>query len=228
MSTEGRQLIVFLGAPGSGKGSLSRMCVDNLSWVQLSTGDLCRKHLAEGTAIGKQIDSAMKLGTLVSDDVIIDMVIEWLEEQQAGGKTIIFDGFPRTVVQAEKFFEIVRFRFPHLAISIIELKVPDQEIVQRLSSRLICSNKSCQRVYSSRDARLKPMVDGVCDVCGSALIQRVDDNPETIKNRLQIYHRHAGELKTVCKKEGFRVEEVNAQVPTAQLFNQLKQEYGSL
>lgn len=228
MSTEDRQLILFLGAPGSGKGSLSRMCVDNLAWVQLSTGDLCRKHLAEGTQIGKQIDFAMKSGTLVSDDLIIDMVVEWLEKQQAGGKTIIFDGFPRTVVQAEKFFEIVKFRFPHLSISIIELKVPDQEIIQRLSSRLICSNNACQRVYSNRDSLLKPKVGGVCDVCGSPLVQRVDDNPETIKNRLQIYHRHADELKTICKKEGFKVEEVDARVPTNQLFERLKQEYGCL
>lgn len=226
MSRGDRQLIVFLGAPGSGKGSLSRMCVDNLDWVQLSTGDLCRKHLAEGTALGKQIDFAMKSGTLVSDDLIIDMVIEWLEEQQASGKTIIFDGFPRTVIQAEKFFDIVKARFPQLSVHILELKVPDQEIIERLSSRLICSNKACQKIYSDRSDALRPKVPGICDVCSSPLVQRSDDNPETVKNRLQIYHRHADGLKQVCAKEGFKVEELNGQLPTQQLFDELKHEYG--
>ncbi len=220
------QLLVFLGAPGSGKGSLSHMCVERLGWIQLSTGDLCRKHMAEGTAIGKQIDFAMKSGTLVSDDLIIDMVVEWLREQQMGGKTIIFDGFPRTVAQAEKFFDILKTRYPHIAVHVVELNVPDEELLNRLSSRLVCSNKSCQRVYSERNEALKPKVHGICDVCQSALIQRFDDSPETVKNRLQIYHKHAGGLKQVCKKEGFNVEELDGTLPSQELFEILKREYG--
>ncbi len=226
MSTENRQLVVFLGAPGSGKGSLARSCVDELGWVQLSTGDLCRKHLAEKTPIGQQIDFAMKSGTLVSDDLIIDMVVEWLSGQQDHGKTIIFDGFPRTVVQAQKFFEIIKHRFPRLAVHIVELVVPDEEIIQRLSSRVICSNNACQRIYSARDPRLQPKVEGICDVCGSVLIRRADDNSQTVKNRLLIYHKHASELKTICRQEGFNVEEVNGQKPTHEIFENFIKKYG--
>ena len=103
-----KNLIVFMGPPGAGKGSLSQLCVDEFGWVQLSTGFLCRKHIAAQTTIGRQIDFFIKSGKLVDDSLIVDMVEEWLAEQIDQQRGVILDGFPRSVVQAQALDEILK------------------------------------------------------------------------------------------------------------------------
>ena len=111
-----KKIIVFLGAPGSGKGALSRLCIESFGWKQLSTGNLCRKHVSEGTALGQQIDFALKSGTLVSDDVIIAMGREWIEQEIEGAEGLILDGFPRTVVQATGFLKFFDEKYAHVKL----------------------------------------------------------------------------------------------------------------
>lgn len=209
MST--KQIFVFLGAPGAGKGALSRACVKKLGWKELSTGNECRKHRSEGTKIGQEIDFAIKSGTLVSDSVIIDMVAQWIEENIDSTQAVILDGFPRTVLQGQGLIKLLEHEgFGDLKLHIFQLMLNDEVIVKRLSSRLVCTNKSCQSVYSTLVGALKPEKEGICDVCKGDLIRRDDDNPETIRERLRTYHHHAQALLDFYKKEGYEVGRIDA------------------
>jgi len=190
-----RNVYIFIGPPGSGKGTLSKICVEKFGWKQLSTGDLLRRHISEGTPIGKQIDFAIKSGKLVSDELITQIVYEWLKELPDDGKAVILDGFPRTVVQAGDFARIMRDEFPNEGIKVVYFEIPDAEVVARLSSRYTCQNRDCQAIYSIRPgSTCAPQQDMVCDLCGSPLGRRKDDSEEAVKERLKIYHSHEGPL----------------------------------
>lgn len=217
MST--KQIFVFLGAPGAGKGALSYACVKNLGWKELSTGNECRKHRSEGTNIGQEIDFAIKSGTLVSDTVIIDMVAQWIEKNVDLTQAIILDGFPRTVAQAQGLVDLLRHEgFGALRLNVLQLVLEDEVIVKRLSSRKVCTNKSCQAVYSTLVDSLKPKEDGVCNLCQGKLITRDDDNPETIRERLRTYHYHAQALLDFYKKEGYEIGQINADQSPEKVF----------
>lgn len=148
---------IFFGPPGSGKGTLARMCQEKLGWVQLSTGDLFRKHISEGTELGKQIDFAIKSGTLVDDKIVTKMVEQWIEEHVATARAFIFDGFPRTLVQAELFFKLMKEKFAQLKMQLVEFEISDQTVIDRLSSRRVCQKSSCQAIYSiKKDSSRQP------------------------------------------------------------------------
>ncbi len=217
MST--KQIIVLLGAPGSGKGALSRLCVENFGWKQLSTGNLCRKHRSEGTELGKQIDFALKSGTLVSDQVIIDIATEWIDQEIKNTPGIILDGFPRTVVQGEGFLAFLTLHKPNIKLVIVEIRVPDHEIIERLSSRVVCTNKACQAVFSSRTDGLRPKRVGICDLCDSSLMQRDDDRPEVIAARLATYHQHRDNLVNFYKNAGYVVHVVDGNRGNIEVFD---------
>ncbi len=216
-----RQIIIFLGAPGSGKGTLSRMCVDKLDWKQLSTGDLCRQHVQAGTEIGKEIDFTLKSGTLVRDSVIIDMVAQWLATQVQDADSVILDGFPRTVVQARSFIAMMDGSFENVTLKVYQLIVPDSEIVKRLSSRVVCSNKECQAIYSERLLGSSEWHTKKCDVCGHSLVKRNDDTVEKIHARLVNYHHHIEQLLEYYRNIGCQVIDINADVPTEEIFQEI-------
>ncbi len=213
-----KQIIIFLGAPGSGKGALSRLCVSSFGWAQLSTGNLCRKHVAEGTELGKQIDFAMKSGTLVPDEVIIEIGTRWIDDEACKSESLILDGFPRTVVQARGVLDFLVKKYPYLRVVIIELRVPDHEIIERLSSRLICTDKSCQAVFSSRIENLMPKTQGICDLCSSVLFRREDDSSDVIRGRLATYHQHCGNLTAFYKNAGYVVHVIDGNRGSAEVF----------
>ena len=216
-----QQIFIFLGAPGSGKGTLARMCVDTLHWKQLSTGDLCRKHIAEGTLLGAEIDFAIKSGTLVSDSVIIDMVGQWLEKEITLETSIILDGFPRTVPQAEGFVKLMKNKLGNVRLRVIRFVIPDDVVIKRLSSRVVCSNRDCQRTFSSDPASsFLPKKSGVCDVCGFLLKEREDDKAETIALRLDGYHHHVEHLMNFYTKAGYAIEDISWQVSSEQVFKE--------
>lgn len=217
MSTA-KKIIIFLGAPGSGKGALSRLCLESFGWKQLSTGNLCRKHVSEGTELGKQIDFALKSGTLVSDEVIIDMGCQWIEQEIEGVGALILDGFPRTVVQAAGFLKFFNEKYEQVKLVIVELRVPDREIVERLSTRIVCSNKACQAVFSTRVERLKSQVPGICDMCSSPLVQRNDDKPEVVSARLATYHQHCEKLTSFYKNAGYVVHVIDGNRGSVEVF----------
>lgn len=215
--------IVFIGPPGSGKGTLSNLCVQKLGWEQLSTGNLCRKHISEQTSIGKQIDFAIKSGKLISDKLMTDMVDEWLTTVGLSDKTLILDGYPRTIPQAQALDELLKSKYTSLKLHIIRFIVPDECVISRLGSRYICQNNKCQAVYSvAEGSSLAPKHDMICDRCKSPLIQRKDDTQEAIQDRMIVYHMHEKELISFYRNAGYGVIEVDANRPHQEVFENFK------
>ena len=215
-----KNLIVFLGIPGSGKGSLSELCIKELDFKQFSTGDMCRKHIKECTEIGKQIDFAIKNGKLVSDGLIIKMVEDWLEsEARSDGCHIVLDGCPRTVDQADKLIEILKNKFGFLKLRVFRLFVSDEEVINRIVNRCICKNKNCQAVYSKLvNSPLASKEEGVCDKCRSELICRKDDTLDAVAERLRIYHKHEQSLIDFFKKMNYEIKEIDASKDIKEVF----------
>lgn len=195
MKKEEKFIYLFMGPPGSGKGSLAKLCIKEFGWHQLSTGNLCRQHIAHQTEIGKQIDFAIKSGKLISDNLVVAMVHEWLVKIFDVTSGIILDGFPRTVAQAEALDDLIETTFNVINLKLVKLVVPSEEIVDRLSGRYICKNNNCQAVYSLRvNSALRPKNGFMCDECFSELVRRSDDEAESVRERLKIYYDHEQNL----------------------------------
>jgi adenylate kinase len=226
MSTK-KQALVFIGPPGSGKGSLSKLCVQHYQWAQLSTGNLCRHHIAHQTEIGKEIAFAIKSGNLISDSLITSMVKEWLSEKIENVQTVILDGYPRAVAQARAFHETLKAQFPQVELKVVCFTIPDEVIVGRLSGRLICKNSECQAVYSTIEgSSLQPKQSMVCDACSTPLGQRDDDQLTAVRERLAIYHRHERDLVNFYREIGQPVIEINAERPLQHVFEDFKHVVG--
>ncbi len=175
--------LIFLGAPGSGKGTQAVRLAEKINVLHLSTGDLLRAAVKNGTELGKKAEGFMKAGELVPDEVIIGLI----EEKQANGDLnngFILDGFPRTIPQAESLdsmFERVGTKIDNAVL----LDVDDEEIINRLSGRMYCGGCSAPYNYPAN----MPKKEGVCDKCGGELMRRPDDMPEVVKNRLDVYKK---------------------------------------
>lgn len=188
--------IIMLGPPGSGKGTQAKEIIEKYDIPQVSTGDLLREAVKNQTDLGKQAKEYMDAGKLVPDDVVVGMVKERLQEDDCR-KGFILDGFPRTVPQAEsldKTLEEVGTKID----KVLSIEVPDSEVVERLAGRRTCEN--CGTMYHVKFN--PPEKEGVCDKCGGKLYQRDDDNEETIRNRLQVYHDQTSPLKDYYARKG--------------------------
>ena len=183
--------IVMLGAPGTGKGTIGKILSSDLNLVHISTGDIFREQINKSTDLGKKIKKYLDDGALVPDDVVIETIKARLLEQDVESGAIL-DGFPRTVAQAEALRDFFENNKPGAKRVAIELDVPDDEIIKRVVNRLICTNKSCGAIYNKETK--PPKVENVCDVCGSPLKRRADDNKETVTKRLKIYHENSTDL----------------------------------
>lgn len=222
-----KQLFVFIGPPGSGKGSLSSMCVEKLGWVQLSTGDLCRKNIAEQTPIGQQIDFAIKSGKLVPDSLITEMVVQWFEQQTEHPASIILDGYPRTVAQAQEFTLILKSRLAAFDLKVVRFAISDEHVVARLSGRYICNNKGCQAVYSLiPGSSLAPRRVMTCDRCDGQLMRRSDDYEDAIRTRLKVYHQHEHDLISFFEQKGYAIEKCDVEKPLLDVFKEFQQLVG--
>jgi len=221
-------IFVLVGPPGSGKGSLSHLCIKEFGWKQLSTGDLCRKHIAEQTEIGKEIDFAIKSGKLVSDSIIVDMVNKWLIDQIESGAHVLLDGYPRNLAQAEALDAFLKDeKFSGVGVYIVTFVVPDDVVINRLCKRCICSNKDCQAVYSTaKDSPCRPKKDMICDACASPLQVRSDDTFETIKERLSIYHEYEDAMLSFYAEKGNEILKVDATKPLVEVFENFKKVVG--
>lgn len=181
--------LVFLGPPGAGKGTQAAMVSEKLGIPQISTGDILRSAMREETPVGLVAKGYVDKGELVPDSVVIEIVAERLEKQDCR-RGFILDGFPRTLAQAEALAGFCSLD------AVINLSMEDEAIVRRLSGRRVCA--SCGATY--HDSRLGGAT--VCAKCGEALIQRKDDHPETVRNRLAVYHAQTAPLEAHYAKAG--------------------------
>jgi adenylate kinase len=179
--------IILLGPPGAGKGTQAKRLVDERGLVQLSTGDMLRDAKSSGTEMGHKAAEVMDRGGLVTDEIVISLIGEKLAQ---GGSGFIFDGFPRTLAQADALAELLD-RMGQGLDAVIEMQVDDAALVARISGRFTCGN--CGAVY--HDVMRPTKVAGVCDVCASTdLRRRADDNAEALKTRLMEYYKKTSPL----------------------------------
>lgn len=213
-----KEILIFIGPPGAGKGTLAQLCSSRMGWIRCSTGDLCRKNVQEKTEFGAQIDLAIKSGKLISDSLILGMVDTWLSEHSQNNHKIILDGFPRTPFQAEQLDVLLRkAEFAHFAVSVVRMELDNEVALERLMSRVICGNGECCAVYSTKDSAV---VDS-CFECAAPLVRRSDDNIEqVIRDRLATYHVHAHNLVQHYHGSGRVVRELNVAQPVEGVFEQ--------
>ena len=184
--------LILLGAPGAGKGTQAEILCRELSIPTISTGNILRAAIKNGTPTGLKAKSYMDAGQLVPDDVIIGIVTERLAEDDCKNGYIL-DGVPRTIALAESL-EKAGIRFD----DVISIEIPDEAIMERMSGRRVCEH--CGASYHL--VAVPPKVPGVCDSCGGKLIQRHDDEPETGKHRLEVYHKETEPLKDFYAERG--------------------------
>ena len=184
--------IILLGAPGAGKGTQAEKISEALHIPQISTGNIIREALKSGSEVGLKAKSFIESGKLVPDEVVIDIIKERIAKDDCKDGFIL-DGFPRTIAQAEAL--------DSMGVSIdrvLDINVADDVIASRLSGRRVC--EACGSSYHL--VSKKPAVDGVCDKCGGTLIQRKDDHPDTVADRLKVYHEQTEPLKAYYQKKG--------------------------
>lgn len=192
-------VLLMLGAQGTGKGTVAGILSKETGWPQISTGDIFRKNIAEGTELGIEANKYIAAGNLVPDEITVPMVIARLDEDDAKEGAIL-DGFPRTVAQAQKLDEILAARNKKVDL-VINLTTPREEIITRILNRRVCSNQECKATYNLTMHPSK--VEGICDFCGSKLIQREDDsNAESIRTRLSIYDEKTSPLINYYEAKG--------------------------
>jgi adenylate kinase len=198
--------IVLLGGPGSGKGTQAKMLTDKINVPQISTGDIFRAAVKEGTPMGMKAKSYMDKGELVPDDVVVGVVEERLTKPDLEGGYML-DGFPRTLPQAEALDSILQKAGQAIDHAIL-VDVPDEELVKRLSGRRTCPNTDCGKMYHVMFN--PPKKEGICDACGGELYQRDDDKEATIRERLTVYNSQTAPLIDYYDKKGLlrRVEGV--------------------
>ena len=176
------KIVILLGAPGSGKGTIAgRLVAMDSAFKHVSSGDLLRDAVKRQTVAGQEADKAMKRGELVPDGVIAEMVKEYIAGVE-GECTLLLDGFPRTVIQAEILDQIIESSDAKLQ-TVVLMEVADEILFDRIAGRRICPK--CGAGFHVKT--ILPVKDGICDACGTELVIRKDDNPETVKNRLTVY-----------------------------------------
>ena len=202
--------LIMLGAQGTGKGTVAGILSKNTGWPQISTGDIFRANISEKTELGIKANEYISKGQLVPDEITVPMVINRLEQEDCKEGAIL-DGFPRTVEQAEKLDEILAEKGKKVDL-VLNLTTPRDEIIERILNRRVCSNPKCKATYN---LKLHPSkVEGICDICGSKLVQRGDDSDENaIKQRLAIYDEKTSPLIDFYTKKGVLVtEEVSEKI----------------
>jgi len=199
--------LILFGPPGAGKGTQGELLAERFGLYRLSTGDMLREAVRAGTELGRRAQGIMAAGELVPDDLILAMVREVMVSDKAA-KGVIFDGFPRTEAQAAGLDTMLDGLGRPLS-AVLVLGVDDDVIVRRLSGRRACT--SCGAVYHLETD--PPKKDGICDTCGSALVQRPDDAPETIRRRLAVYREQTEPVLEHYRKASTPVHEIDGDRP---------------
>lgn len=203
--------IVMLGAPGAGKGTQAKMISEKYSIPHISTGDIFRANIKENTELGQKAKEYMDKGLLVPDELVVNLVVDRLAKDDAKNGYVL-DGFPRTIPQAEALTNALAKINEKLDFA-IDVEVPDENIVNRMGGRRACVK--CGGTYHVKYNPTK--VEGICDACGGELILRDDDKPETVKQRLDVYHEQTQPLIDYYTKEGI-LKEVDGTIDLKDVF----------
>jgi len=206
--------LIFIGPPGSGKGTQAKRLAVRHEIPHISTGDMLREAIADGTELGRQAAPIMAQGALVSDDLMVGIIRDRMAKSDAV-KGFILDGFPRTVVQAEKLDGIVGNGSDPLRV--LQLLVPDEAIVKRISLRRTCAG--CGAIYHLENN--PPAVDSLCDRCGAEVIARPDDNETAVRTRLEAFHRQTLPVATFYKAKNV-LREVDGIGPVDEVFERIE------
>lgn len=190
-------ILIMLGAPGTGKGTVAAKLSEKLGIPQVSTGDIFRKAIAEKTPVGVEAEKYISQGMLVPDETTIKIVEERLKDADVQNG-LILDGFPRTIEQAEALDKMLKAENKNIRLA-INLETSEEEIIDRIVNRRVCSNQECKAVFNTK--LNPPAKEGICDKCGSALKQRKDDNEETVKNRLVAYYKQSAPIVDYYKNK---------------------------
>ena len=193
--------LILLGAPGAGKGTVAKLLTAIDGSVQISTGDILRGAVQAGTDLGKKAEAFMKAGDLVPDDLIMGIMEQRLQEPDCE-KGFLLDGFPRTIPQAEQLKELLE-RIGITLDMAVNIDVAREVILDRLTTRRTCVNSDCQAIYNVKSN--PPKQEGICDKCGSAVVQREDETEEAISNRLATYNEKTAPLIGYYDNEGLLI-----------------------
>ena len=203
--------VVMLGAPGAGKGTQAKMIADKYNIPHISTGDIFRANIKNGTELGMEAKKYMDQGLLVPDELTVRILLDRVAQDDCKNGYVL-DGFPRTIPQAEVLDSELTKLGDHIDYA-INVDVPDENIVKRMSGRRACL--TCGATYHIE--HVPPKKEGICDVCGSELVLRDDDKPETVKNRLNVYHEQTQPLIDFYTKKGV-LKTVDGTVPMEEVF----------
>ncbi len=203
--------IIMLGAPGAGKGTQAKMIADKYGVPHISTGDIFRANIKNGTELGMEANKYMDQGLLVPDELTVRILLDRVAQDDCKNGYVL-DGFPRTIPQAEVLDSELTKLGDHIDYA-INVDVPDENIVKRMSGRRACL--TCGATYHIE--HVPPKKEGICDVCGSELVLRDDDKPETVKNRLNVYHEQTQPLIDFYTEKGV-LKTVDGTVPMEEVF----------
>jgi len=190
--------LILLGAPGAGKGTVAKLLTGLDGSVQISTGDILRGAVQAGTELGKQAKAFMDAGDLVPDELIMGIMENRLQEDDCKNGYLL-DGFPRTIPQAEAL-KVLLEKIGEKLDMVVNIDVPRDVILDRLTTRRTCENPKCQAIYNVKSN--PPKVEGICDKCGSPVVQRADETEEAISHRLDTYNEKTAPLVGFYEKEG--------------------------
>ncbi len=212
--------VIMLGAPGAGKGTQAKQIADKYSIPHISTGDIFRANIKNGTELGKKAKTFMDQGLLVPDELVVELVADRIQQDDCKNGFVL-DGFPRTIPQAEALdaaLEKINEKMDYA----IDVDVPDENIITRMSGRRACLN--CGATYHIVSIPTK--VEGICDRCGSQVVLRDDDKPETVKKRLEVYHEQTQPLIDYYKKKEI-LKTVNGVQPMEDVFKAIVEILGA-
>ena len=213
--------IILLGPPGAGKGTLSSKILKNKDAVQIATGDIFRYNISNETELGMKAKSFMDKGDLVPDELTIDLVWDAFDKlDKKEGQIVLFDGFPRNMLQAKALDEGMKERNTEI-YKVIYFDVDEEILIDRITGRRVCPD--CGATFHIQNH--KPEKECICDRCGSKLIQRNDDNEETVKNRIEVYNSHTKPLMDYYEKAGKLITIDGANSPE-EVFNEFKDKLG--
>ena len=212
--------IIMLGAPGAGKGTQAKQIADKYTIPHISTGDIFRANIKEGTELGKKAKTYMDQGLLVPDELVCELVVDRIQQDDCGNGFVL-DGFPRTIPQAEALTAALEKIGSKMDYA-IDVDVPDENIITRMSGRRACLN--CGATYHIINIPTK--VEGICDRCGKEVVLRDDDKPETVQKRLEVYHDQTQPLIDYYKAQGI-LRTVDGTQPMNQVFDAIVEILGA-